>query len=59
MTLGSLLHALLAPDHLPKDMMASRQEVVFDTSGRGGLHLLSVYYGDDGKIHIDIGEDGE
>jgi hypothetical protein len=34
-------------------------EVVFDTSERGGLLLLSMYLGDDGKVHIDIGDADE
>jgi hypothetical protein len=34
-------------------------EVVFDTSDRSNLLLLSMYLGDDGKVHIDIGEADE
>ena len=35
-------------------------KVLFDTSGRADLELLSVYYSkEDNKIHIDIGNGGE
>lgn len=33
--------------------------IIFDTSDRGGLHLLSCYIDDSGIVHVDIGEDGE
>lgn len=59
MTLADLISTLCRPDCAPDDDSPLDMEVVFDTSDRGGLELLSVYCGDDGKIHIDIGEDGE
>lgn len=37
-----------------------RKKVVFDTSGRHNLEVLSIYYDDKNDvIRIDIGEDGE
>ena len=62
MTLGELLNglgevdgfdSLKAVEHL------HNHEVVFDTSDRANLYLLSVYLSDDGKIHKDIGDADE
>jgi hypothetical protein len=60
MRLGALSTMLMAQrvDHaneLSTDDLDSC-EVVFDTSDRRDLLLLSVYLGDDGKVHIDIGD---
>ena len=58
MNLLDILTALSEPDHVEGED-ALDMEVVFDTSDRHDLGLLSVYASEDGKIHIDIGEDDE
>lgn len=58
MTLSELLASLVTPDHFPGGALLPL-DVVFATGEFGGEQtLLSCYYAD-GKIHVDIGMDGE
>lgn len=60
MTLFEIMECLNSADHLPQGYEAKDIDVVFDTSDRGDLQLFSVYYcSSDGKIHVDVGDDGD
>lgn len=54
MNLKELIQAISTPCHIDKDKAMDR-EIEFCTIDGGGMSLLSVYEGDDGKIYIDIG----
>ena len=56
MTLSELLYLLV--DSTPIAVDSMELEVVFDTVNRSGLTLLSCYVYE-GKVHIDIGEEGD
>lgn len=53
MKLADLLSSLKEPDHLDGEVLQDNTEVVFHTSVRFDMDVLSVYY-EEGKIHIDI-----
>lgn len=60
MRYGELSTMLMKQDVDHKQLLSGddldSSEVVFDTRDRRGLLLLSMYLGDDGKVHIDIGD---
>lgn len=47
------------PNYPNRESERLKTEVVFDTSDRAGLLLLSCYMSDDGVVHIDIGDSEE
>lgn len=42
-----------------REVERQKTKVVFDTSDRAGLYLLSLYIDDDGVVHLDIGDSDE
>jgi hypothetical protein len=63
MRFGELSAKLMQQDIDCRDYMSGDDldscEIVFDTSDRQDLILLSIYLGDDGKIHFDVGDKDE